>query len=54
MEMIALLVAVLCQKLGSERELDNDESLPKQCTPLKTDREAYEGLGLKKMSSVSY
>jgi hypothetical protein len=50
MKMIALLVAVLCQK----RELDNDKSLPEQGTSLKTDREAYEDLGLKKMSSVSY
>jgi hypothetical protein len=49
MKMIALLVAVLCEKLGDEWELENDESLPKQGTPLDTDREAYEDLKLKKM-----
>jgi hypothetical protein len=49
MKMIALLVAVLCEKLGNEWELENDESLPKQGTPLGTDREAYEDLKLKKL-----
>ncbi|KAF2023164.1 hypothetical protein EK21DRAFT_81520, partial [Setomelanomma holmii] len=48
MKMIALLVAVLCEKLGNEWEF-RDESLPKQGTPLGTDREAYEDLKLKKM-----
>jgi hypothetical protein len=49
MKMIALLVAVLCEKLGNEWELENDESLPKQGTPLDTDREAYEDLKLNKL-----
>jgi hypothetical protein len=49
MNMIALLVAVLCEKLGNEWKLENDESLPKQGTPLDTDREAYEDLKLNKL-----
>lgn len=49
MKMIALLVAVLCEKLGNEWVLENDDSLPKQGTPLSTDREAYEDLTLMKL-----
>ncbi|KAF2034801.1 hypothetical protein EK21DRAFT_56265 [Setomelanomma holmii] len=48
MKMIALLVAVLCEKLGNEWALENDDSLPEQGTPLDTDRKAYEDLKLRK------
>jgi hypothetical protein len=48
-KIIALLVAVLCEKLSNEWALENDKSLPKQGTPLDTDREAYKDLKLNKL-----
>ncbi|KAF2022995.1 hypothetical protein EK21DRAFT_119181 [Setomelanomma holmii] len=53
MKMIALLVAVLCEKLGNEWALENDDSLPEQGTPLDTDHKAYEDLKLRKSQSAS-
>jgi hypothetical protein len=47
-KMIALLVAVLCDGLGDQLELEDPDSLPFTGTPLDSDRAAYEGLELKR------